>query len=81
MRVGWLRGVRRFFRLIHGHIAMDNPMRVKRVVERIKSVADQITTLDDAIRHAQEMTRRYVPEGVSLVDALHDTRRRDSTFG
>jgi len=41
----------------------------------------QVTTLDNAIRQAQEMTRRYVPEGVSLVDALRETRRQDSTFG
>jgi AbrB family transcriptional regulator, stage V sporulation protein T len=41
----------------------------------------QVTTLDHAIRQAQEMTRRYLPEGVSLVDVLRDTRRQDSTFG
>src|SRR4051794_31898045 len=40
----------------------------------------QITTLDQAIRQAQAMVRRYVPEGVSLVDELHDARRQDATF-
>lgn len=40
----------------------------------------QVSTLDDAIRQAQEITRRYVPEGISLVDALRETRRGDSTF-
>jgi len=40
----------------------------------------QVTTLDEAIRQAQELTRRYVPEGVSLVDELRKTRREDSTF-
>ncbi|HWG47971.1 MAG TPA: AbrB/MazE/SpoVT family DNA-binding domain-containing protein [Gemmataceae bacterium] len=40
----------------------------------------QITTLDQAIRQAQELVRRYVPEGVSLVDELHEARRKDSTF-
>jgi len=40
----------------------------------------QITTLDQAIRQAQELVRRYVPEGVSLVDQLHEARRKDSTF-
>jgi AbrB family looped-hinge helix DNA binding protein len=41
----------------------------------------QITTLDEAIRQAQEMVRRHVPEGISLVDELHEARRQDSTFG
>jgi AbrB family looped-hinge helix DNA binding protein len=40
----------------------------------------QITTLDEAIRQAQEVTRRYVPEGVSLVDELRKTRQQDSTL-
>ncbi len=40
----------------------------------------QITTLDQAIRQAQEMVRRYVPKGVSLVDELRQARRQDSTF-
>jgi antitoxin PrlF len=40
----------------------------------------QITTLDQAIRQAQEMVRRYIPKGVSLVDELHKARRQDSTF-
>jgi AbrB family looped-hinge helix DNA binding protein len=40
----------------------------------------QITTLDEAIRKAQEMVRRYVPEGTSLVGDLHEARRKDSTF-
>ena len=40
----------------------------------------QITTLDQAIRQAQELVRRHVPAGVSLVDDLHQARRKDSTF-
>jgi antitoxin PrlF len=40
----------------------------------------QITTLDQAIRQAQEMVRRYIPKGVSLVDELHQARRQDATF-
>lgn len=40
----------------------------------------QITPLDQAIRQAQEVVRRYVPKGVSLVDELHAARRKDSTF-
>jgi len=40
----------------------------------------QITTLDQAIRQSQELVRRYVPKGVSLVDELRDARRKDSTF-
>ena len=40
----------------------------------------QITTLDDAIRQAQETVRRYVPEGVSLVDDLREARRQDAAL-
>jgi AbrB family looped-hinge helix DNA binding protein len=40
----------------------------------------QITPLDQAIRQAQEMVRRYVPEGTSLVEELHQARRQDTTF-
>lgn len=40
----------------------------------------QITPLDQAIRQAQETVRRYVPEGTSLVDELHEARRQDTTL-
>jgi bifunctional DNA-binding transcriptional regulator/antitoxin component of YhaV-PrlF toxin-antitoxin module len=40
----------------------------------------QIATLDQAIRQAQERVRRYVPEGVSLVDELRESRRQDATL-
>lgn len=40
----------------------------------------QITTLNQAIRQAQALVRRYVPEGVSLVDELREARRQDGTF-
>src|SRR4051812_32999186 len=40
----------------------------------------QVATLDEAIRQAQELTRRYVPEGVSLVDELRKARQEDATF-
>ena len=40
----------------------------------------QITTLDDAIRQALETVRRYVPEGVSLVDDLREARRQDAAL-
>ena len=40
----------------------------------------QITTIDQAIRQAQEMVRRYVPAGVSLVDELREARKQDGTF-
>jgi hypothetical protein len=40
----------------------------------------QISTLDQAILLAQETVRRYVPEGVSLVKQLHDSRRQDKSF-
>jgi AbrB family looped-hinge helix DNA binding protein len=40
----------------------------------------QITTLEQAIRQAQALVRRYVPEGVSLVEELREARRQDATF-
>lgn len=40
----------------------------------------QVTTLDEAIRQAQELTRRYIPEGVRLVGELRQVRKQDSTF-
>ncbi len=39
-----------------------------------------IATLDQAIRESQERVRRYVPEGVSLVDNLRDARRQDKSL-
>jgi bifunctional DNA-binding transcriptional regulator/antitoxin component of YhaV-PrlF toxin-antitoxin module len=40
----------------------------------------QITTLNQAIEQAQEMVRRYIPAGVSLVEELRQARRQDATF-
>lgn len=39
-----------------------------------------VTTLEQAIRQAQETVRRYVPEGVSLVDELREDRRQDAAL-
>jgi AbrB family looped-hinge helix DNA binding protein len=41
----------------------------------------QVTTLDEAIREAQDLARRYVPEDVNLVEALREARKQDSTLG
>jgi bifunctional DNA-binding transcriptional regulator/antitoxin component of YhaV-PrlF toxin-antitoxin module len=46
----------------------------------IASVEDgeiRLRTFSSAIRHAQEIVRRFVPEGVSLVDELLEDRRRE----
>jgi AbrB family looped-hinge helix DNA binding protein len=40
----------------------------------------EVTTLDQAIVQAQERVRKYVPEGVSLVDGLRDERRREASL-
>jgi AbrB family looped-hinge helix DNA binding protein len=37
-----------------------------------------IATPEQAIRQAQQRVRRYVPEGVSLVESLRDTRHQDA---
>jgi AbrB family looped-hinge helix DNA binding protein len=38
----------------------------------------RLFTIDEAIRRAQEMVRRYVPEGVSLADELIAERRAEA---
>jgi AbrB family looped-hinge helix DNA binding protein len=38
----------------------------------------EVRTLDEVIRQAQEAVRRYVPEGVSLVDELIRERREEA---
>ncbi len=38
----------------------------------------RLFTLEEAVRRAQEMVRRYVPEGVSLVDELSAERRAEA---
>ncbi len=38
----------------------------------------RIRSIDSAIRRAQEMVARYVPEGVSLVDELIAERRAEA---
>ena len=38
----------------------------------------KITTVREAVRRAQEIVRRFVPEGVSLVDELIQERRREA---
>ncbi len=38
----------------------------------------RLYTVREAIRRAQEMVRRYVPEGVSLVDELIAERRAEA---
>jgi len=40
----------------------------------------EIRTLSEAVKQAQEMVRRYVPEGVSLVDELREDRRQDAAL-
>lgn len=37
----------------------------------------QLMTIPAAVRRAQAMVRRFVPEGVSLVDELFEDRRRE----
>lgn len=38
----------------------------------------RLFTIAEAVRRAQEMVRRYVPEGVSLVDELSAERRAEA---
>lgn len=48
------------------------------VMLRLEDGEVRITTLQQGIRRAQEIVRRYVPEGRSLVDELLEERRREA---
>lgn len=47
------------------------------VLIRFEDGEARLFTRAQAIRRAQELVRRYVPEGVSLVDELLEDRRRE----
>lgn len=49
-----------------------------KVVLRLEDGEVPISTLDTAIRRAQEFVRQYVPEGYSLVDELIADRRAEA---
>lgn len=49
-----------------------------KVVLRLEDGGVPISTLDTAIRRAQEFVRQYVPEGYSLVDELIADRRAEA---
>ncbi len=48
------------------------------IIVSFKDGEIKITTVREAVRRAQEIVRRYVPEGVSLVDELIQERRREA---
>jgi AbrB family looped-hinge helix DNA binding protein len=48
------------------------------VVIELKEGELHLRSLDAAIRRAQEMVRRHVPEGVSLADELIRERREEA---
>lgn len=48
------------------------------VLLRLEDGELRITTLEQAVRRAQELVRRYVPEGHSLADELVEDRRREA---
>lgn len=48
------------------------------VMLRLEDGELRITTLRQAVRRAQELVRRYVPEGHSLADELLEDRRREA---
>ena len=48
------------------------------VIVSFKDGEVRITTVMGAIKRAQAIVRRYVPEGVSLVDELIRERRREA---
>ena len=48
------------------------------VIMRLEDGEVRITTVREAIRRAQEIVRRYIPEGVSLSDELIAERRAEA---
>lgn len=48
------------------------------VVLRLENGTLRLIPLHQAVRLAQEMVRKYVPEGVSLVDELIQARREEA---
>ena len=48
------------------------------VVLRLEDGELRISTLGQAIKQAQELVRRYIPEGRSLVDELIAERRNEA---
>jgi AbrB family looped-hinge helix DNA binding protein len=60
--------------------AFREALAIKEGETLIASVEDgtlQLMTIPAAVRKAQAMVRRFVPEGVSLVDELLEERRRE----
>lgn len=49
-----------------------------KLIARIENGAVVLEPIDAAIRRAQAMVRRYVPEGVDLVEELTTERRREA---
>ncbi len=47
------------------------------ILLRLEGGEARLYTREQAIRRAQELVRRYVPEGESLVDELLEDRRRE----
>ncbi len=50
----------------------------ERVIVRLEDGELRITTIDHAIRQAQQMVRQYIPPGHSLVDELIAERRAEA---
>lgn len=48
------------------------------IIVSFKDGEIKISTIKEAVRRAQEIVRRFVPEGVSLVDELIQERRREA---
>ena len=48
------------------------------IIVSFKDGEIKITTVREAVRRAQAIVRRFVPEGVSLVDELIQERRREA---
>lgn len=69
----------------NGRLVIPAPIRAElrlenggRLVARVQDGAIVLEPIAHAIARAQELVRRYVPEGVSLADELIEERRREA---
>ena len=68
MKLRWLKAGTRSLRLVHAHIAMDNPVAAKRVVERIESSLERLAIFPESGRIGQVSgTREVVVPGLPYI--------------
>jgi toxin ParE1/3/4 len=68
VRIRWLKGGTKSFRLIHAHLALDNPAAARRVVQRIRTAVTRLRTFPASGRTGEVPgTMELIIPGVSYV--------------